>query len=678
MGRTANSWQLDLHSSGSENTLHCFFIIPVQTPGSGISILLAVRTPSTGSRNLYCQYQDTPTKKYLEEIKRVFQHLRGTINIGLWYPKETAMAVTAYADADHTDKMANKNVLAPIKTNKQLVPIKARLPIGKSNLLMDLQKKQKKYYKKYLEMAARKPRQPTTMINEEGGKKKKAPKASKSKQPTPAKHLKPLKKTTSKPTPSKKSHKGKRSNHLVDKADEEPQPASELQVEDDEHNLQRGTQMSLESLKAPIGNVVIYKPDPGASKISRKIKVRGKELFLLFDSTASFSASFRLDVVEDALAQSADRLGLIKNEDHQVLRNKQKLEKDATNCTRVDDDGVKFSPKGGDYFPTMERYTVCEDALDLSLSLAGILKMETILARTLQSINLLTALLFSYDFEMNIHCSSLAHSCERLLLKAKAEFFEQPTMPVAGAGLDELKHDLSDEESMAQKSTSKSSYFVLGANIEPNKAGSDEVADLDPDQLPTLTFVVLVSSVIPISNILYKTFTHMKLHRRTITLDGVGRSISYPASGMLPYPFVDARLGSVSSLMYSITTSTCNASFFRASEFLFWNLHAKVSKEFLFLYLADKALLTSVLDALMFSLMKGPTDGANVEAYLCRPLGLSKRASNVWDNLKGLAGLSHVAGHYIDIFEYLIMFAKRRSCNSVIAKLVLSASAYYL
>nr|GEV70803.1 hypothetical protein [Tanacetum cinerariifolium] len=50
----------------------------------------------------------------------------------------------------------------------------------------------------------------------------------------------------------------------------------------------------------------------------------------------------------------------------------------------------------------------------------------------------------------------------------------------------------------------------------------------------------------------------------------------------------------------------------------------------------------------------------------------------VWDNLKGLAGLSHVASRYMHIVEYLISFAKRRSCKSVIAKLVLSASAYYL
>ncbi|GJY82748.1 copia protein [Tanacetum coccineum] len=43
----------------------------------------------------------SPTKKYLEALKRVFRYLRGTINWGLWYPKDTAMALTAYADADH-------------------------------------------------------------------------------------------------------------------------------------------------------------------------------------------------------------------------------------------------------------------------------------------------------------------------------------------------------------------------------------------------------------------------------------------------------------------------------------------------------------------------------------------------------------------------------------------------
>ncbi|GJZ98171.1 hypothetical protein Tco_0670624 [Tanacetum coccineum] len=47
------------------------------------------------------RYQAKPTKNNLEAIKRVFWYLRGTINWGLWYPKDTAMVLTAYADADH-------------------------------------------------------------------------------------------------------------------------------------------------------------------------------------------------------------------------------------------------------------------------------------------------------------------------------------------------------------------------------------------------------------------------------------------------------------------------------------------------------------------------------------------------------------------------------------------------
>ncbi|GJS14163.1 retrovirus-related pol polyprotein from transposon TNT 1-94 [Tanacetum coccineum] len=49
------------------------------------------------------RYQSKPTKKHLEAVKRVFRYLQGSINIGLWYSKDTAMALTAYADADHAE-----------------------------------------------------------------------------------------------------------------------------------------------------------------------------------------------------------------------------------------------------------------------------------------------------------------------------------------------------------------------------------------------------------------------------------------------------------------------------------------------------------------------------------------------------------------------------------------------
>ncbi|GKB82729.1 retrovirus-related pol polyprotein from transposon TNT 1-94, partial [Tanacetum coccineum] len=47
------------------------------------------------------RYQSEPTKKHLEAVKWVFRYLQGTINMGLWYPKDTVMALTAYADAYH-------------------------------------------------------------------------------------------------------------------------------------------------------------------------------------------------------------------------------------------------------------------------------------------------------------------------------------------------------------------------------------------------------------------------------------------------------------------------------------------------------------------------------------------------------------------------------------------------
>ncbi|GKA70859.1 retrovirus-related pol polyprotein from transposon TNT 1-94 [Tanacetum coccineum] len=42
-----------------------------------------------------------PTEKHLTAVKLVFRYLKGTINMGLWYSKDTKIALTAYADADH-------------------------------------------------------------------------------------------------------------------------------------------------------------------------------------------------------------------------------------------------------------------------------------------------------------------------------------------------------------------------------------------------------------------------------------------------------------------------------------------------------------------------------------------------------------------------------------------------
>nr|GEZ83607.1 retrovirus-related Pol polyprotein from transposon TNT 1-94 [Tanacetum cinerariifolium] len=42
-----------------------------------------------------------PTEKHVHAVKRIFRYLHGTINRGLWYPKDSSVAPTAFADADH-------------------------------------------------------------------------------------------------------------------------------------------------------------------------------------------------------------------------------------------------------------------------------------------------------------------------------------------------------------------------------------------------------------------------------------------------------------------------------------------------------------------------------------------------------------------------------------------------
>nr|GEU31117.1 hypothetical protein [Tanacetum cinerariifolium] len=48
------------------------------------------------------RYQARPTEKHLHAVKRIFRYLRGTVNQGLWYPKDSSITLTAFTDADRT------------------------------------------------------------------------------------------------------------------------------------------------------------------------------------------------------------------------------------------------------------------------------------------------------------------------------------------------------------------------------------------------------------------------------------------------------------------------------------------------------------------------------------------------------------------------------------------------
>ncbi|GJY80906.1 retrovirus-related pol polyprotein from transposon TNT 1-94 [Tanacetum coccineum] len=47
------------------------------------------------------RYHARPHKSTLRMVKRIFKYLKGTINMGLWYPKDSGFKLTAFSDADH-------------------------------------------------------------------------------------------------------------------------------------------------------------------------------------------------------------------------------------------------------------------------------------------------------------------------------------------------------------------------------------------------------------------------------------------------------------------------------------------------------------------------------------------------------------------------------------------------
>ncbi|GJW65966.1 retrovirus-related pol polyprotein from transposon TNT 1-94 [Tanacetum coccineum] len=51
---------------------------------------LTASRPDIVHATCYCaRYQARPTKKHFKEVKQIFRYLKNTINIGLWYPKDT-------------------------------------------------------------------------------------------------------------------------------------------------------------------------------------------------------------------------------------------------------------------------------------------------------------------------------------------------------------------------------------------------------------------------------------------------------------------------------------------------------------------------------------------------------------------------------------------------------------
>ncbi|GJV57027.1 hypothetical protein Tco_1458032 [Tanacetum coccineum] len=67
----------------------------------GLLMYLKSSIPDIVQAVCYCaRYQSRPTEKHLKEAKRIFRYLRGTINMGLWYPKDFGFELTSFSDAN--------------------------------------------------------------------------------------------------------------------------------------------------------------------------------------------------------------------------------------------------------------------------------------------------------------------------------------------------------------------------------------------------------------------------------------------------------------------------------------------------------------------------------------------------------------------------------------------------
>ncbi|GKC70819.1 hypothetical protein Tco_1116702 [Tanacetum coccineum] len=48
-----------------------------------------------------CPVSGSAYRKAFNAVKRIFWYLKGTVHWGLWYPNDSSIALTAFADADH-------------------------------------------------------------------------------------------------------------------------------------------------------------------------------------------------------------------------------------------------------------------------------------------------------------------------------------------------------------------------------------------------------------------------------------------------------------------------------------------------------------------------------------------------------------------------------------------------
>nr|GEY93203.1 hypothetical protein [Tanacetum cinerariifolium] len=69
------------------------------------------------------RYQDQPTEKHLKEVKRIFCYLWGTVNMGLWYMKDSDFELTGFLNADYAGSKDTFNSTSDYGYHFNKIPI---------------------------------------------------------------------------------------------------------------------------------------------------------------------------------------------------------------------------------------------------------------------------------------------------------------------------------------------------------------------------------------------------------------------------------------------------------------------------------------------------------------------------------------------------------------------------
>ncbi|GKE14467.1 retrovirus-related pol polyprotein from transposon TNT 1-94, partial [Tanacetum coccineum] len=76
-------------------------------------------------------YQANPKESHLVAVKRIFRYIKGTPNLGLWYPKESGFDLKAYSDSDYArcnlDRKTEAEYVAAVGCYAQVLWIKSQL-----------------------------------------------------------------------------------------------------------------------------------------------------------------------------------------------------------------------------------------------------------------------------------------------------------------------------------------------------------------------------------------------------------------------------------------------------------------------------------------------------------------------------------------------------------------------